>query len=264
MSEAAAKPIHTVSVRELVEFVLRRGDLGGEREFVGSDRALAGIRGHQKIQRSRPTGYLTELPVEHRVEVEEFTLLIRGRIDGLLITSERVLLEEIKTVSASWKHEPDPLHWAQAKFYGFMHAHENALKELVLQLVYLELPAGKVTEFRETVSFAELSEFFATTTTEYVSLAAGSSSLVSRPGCLHRGTGFSVSAISSRPAGTGRGRLSRPGQRWPIIPRGSHRHRENHLHPVPGGQSFEGRKTRTHLLSDGPHRRTRHRRESVG
>ncbi len=169
MSGDAAKPIHTVSVRELVEFVLRRGDLGGEREFVGSDRALAGIRGHQKIQRSRPTGYLTELPVEHRVEVEEFTLLIRGRIDGLLITSERVLLEEIKTVSGTWDHQADPLHWAQAKFYGFMHARENALKELALQLVYLELPAGKVTEFRETFSFAELSEFFAATTAEYVS-----------------------------------------------------------------------------------------------
>jgi DNA excision repair protein ERCC-2 len=168
MSEGAAKPIHTVSVRDLVEFVLRRGDLGGEREFVGSDRALAGIRGHQKIQRSRPTGYLTELPVEHKVEVEEFTLVIRGRVDGLLITSERVLLEEIKTVSASWKHEADPLHWAQAKLYGFIHTRENPLKELVVQLVYLELPAGKVTEFRETVSFAELSEFFTTTTAEYV------------------------------------------------------------------------------------------------
>jgi hypothetical protein len=57
MSEAAAKSLHTVSVRELVEFVLRRGDLGGEREFVGSDRALAGIHGHQKIQRSRPMRY---------------------------------------------------------------------------------------------------------------------------------------------------------------------------------------------------------------
>ena len=168
MKVSTEKPVHTVSVRDLVEFVLRQGDLGGEREFVGSDRALAGIRGHQKIQHSRPTGYLTELPVEHRVEAEEFTLQIRGRIDGLLITSERVLLEEIKTVSGSWDHQADPLHWAQAKFYGFMHARENALKELALQLVYLELPAGKVTEFRETFSFAELSEFFAATTAEYV------------------------------------------------------------------------------------------------
>ena len=168
MKVSAEKPMHTVSVRDLVEFVLRRGDLGGQREFVGSDRALAGIRGHQKIQRSRPSDYLTELPVEHRVEVDEFTLQIRGRIDGLLITSELVLLEEIKTVSATWDHEADPLHWAQAKFYGFMHARENALKELVIQLVYLELPAGKITEFRQTFSFVELSDFFTTTTAVYV------------------------------------------------------------------------------------------------
>jgi len=168
MSPPDSKPVHTISVRDLVEFVLRQGDLGGEREFVGSDRALAGIRGHQKIQRSRPTGYLTELPVEHRVETEEFTLQIRGRIDGLLITSQQVLLEEIKTVQGKWNHEADPLHWAQAKFYAFMHAQENGLKELVLQLVYLELPAGKVTEFRQTFSFAELSDFFAATTAVYV------------------------------------------------------------------------------------------------
>jgi DNA excision repair protein ERCC-2 len=92
MSVPASKPVHTISVRDLVEFVLRAGDLAGAREFVGSDRALAGIRGHQKIQRSRPTGYLTELPVEYRVETDEFTLHIRGRIDGLLITSDQVLL----------------------------------------------------------------------------------------------------------------------------------------------------------------------------
>jgi DNA excision repair protein ERCC-2 len=168
MNVSASKPLHTISVRDLVEFVLRQGDLGGEREFVGSDRALVGIRGHQKIQRSRPTGYLTELPVEYRVETEEFTLQIRGRIDGLLITSQQVLLEEIKTVLGTWDHEADPLHWAQAKFYAFIHAREHALKELNIQLVYLELPVGKVTEFRQTFSFAELSDFFAATTAVYV------------------------------------------------------------------------------------------------
>ena len=155
-------------MRDLVEFVLRQGDLGGAREFVGSDRALAGIRGHQKIQRSRPTGYLTELPLEYQVETEEFTLLIRGRIDGLLVTSQQVLLEEIKTVQGTWDHQADPLHWAQAKFYAFIHAKEHSLAGLVVQLVYLELPAGQVTEFRQTIPFNELSDFFATTTAMYV------------------------------------------------------------------------------------------------
>src|ERR1035438_1744111 len=150
MNVSASKPGHTISVRDLVEFVLRLGDLGGAREFVGSDRAIAGIRGHQKIQRSRPTGYLTELPVEHRMETKEFTLQIRGRIDGLLITSGHVLVEEIKTVHGSWDHQADPLHWAQAKCYGFIHAQDHALDDLVIQLVYLELPTGKIAEFRHT------------------------------------------------------------------------------------------------------------------
>ena len=85
---APAKPVHTVQVRELVEFVLRRGDLDTQSQFAGPDRALAGIRGHQKIQRSRPAGYQTEIPVEQTVEADEFTLQIRGRIDGLLATSQ--------------------------------------------------------------------------------------------------------------------------------------------------------------------------------
>ena len=163
-----AKPGHTISVRDLVEFVLRKGDLGGGREFAGADRALAGIRGHQKIQRSRPPGYLTELPVEHTVEAEEFTLQIKGRIDGLLITTKQVLLEEIKTVQGTWDYAADPLHWAQAKCYAFMQAREPASKELVIQLVYLELPAGKLTEFRQTFAFADLADFFASTTAVYV------------------------------------------------------------------------------------------------
>src|ERR1017187_2850254 len=168
MSVSASKPVHTVSVRELVEFVLRQGDLGGERQFVGSDHALAGIRGHQKIQRSRPAGYQTEIPVEQVVEADEFTLQIRGRIDGLLSTPQEVLLEEIKTVQGTWDHLADPLHWAQAKFYAFIHAQETGLKELVIQLVYLELETGKVTEFRQSFSFAELADFFNATTAIYV------------------------------------------------------------------------------------------------
>ncbi|HXI70601.1 MAG TPA: ATP-dependent DNA helicase [Verrucomicrobiae bacterium] len=168
MKVSDSKPVHTVQVRELIEFVLRQGDLGGERQFIGSDRALAGIRGHQKIQRSRPAGYQTEIPVEHVVEVDEFTLQIRGRIDGLLVTPSEVLLEEIKTVQGIWDHRADPLHWAQARFYGFIYAQRHAVETLDLQLTYLELATGKVTELRQSFSFAGLSDFFTATTAIYV------------------------------------------------------------------------------------------------
>src|SRR5690349_7526985 len=127
MNDLSPKPVLTVSVRDLVEFVLRRGDLGDERRFVKSDRALVGIRGHQKIQRSRPAGYQTETSVEHRVEAEGFTLHIRGRIDGVLAAPDELLLEEIKTVEGPWDQQGDALHWAQLKVYGFMFACDRSV-----------------------------------------------------------------------------------------------------------------------------------------
>ncbi len=168
MTETTDKPIHTVSVRDLVEFVLRTGDLGGERLFVGSDRALAGIRGHQKIQRSRPAGYQTEIPVEYDVDGGDFVLRIRGRIDGLLETPGKVLLEEIKTVLGPWDQMADPLHWAQAKFYGYIHASVQSLAELSLRLVYLQLETDRTVEFEHAFSLSELSEFFVATTGIYL------------------------------------------------------------------------------------------------
>jgi DNA excision repair protein ERCC-2 len=168
VNHAVAKPVHAVQVRELVAFVLRSGDLASSHQFVGPDRALAGIRGHQKIQRTRPAGYATEIPVEHSIETDLFTLRVRGRIDGLLATPQEVLLEEIKTVQGVRDHQPDPLHWAQAKFYGFIHAHLHALDRLTLQLTYLELATDEVTELRQVFFFAELSEFFTSTTAVYL------------------------------------------------------------------------------------------------
>src|ERR1035437_7844201 len=99
---SASKPVFSVQVRELVEFALRQGDLGGARDFVGPNRALAGTRGHQRLQRSRPAGYQKELRLSHEIETAEFILRIQGRIDGLLVSAEELLLEEIKTVQGGW------------------------------------------------------------------------------------------------------------------------------------------------------------------
>ena len=162
------KALFTVQVRELVEFVWRRGDLAGERDFVGPRRALAGTRGHQQVQRGRPAGYRKEVPLAHEVDGGELVLRVQGRIDGLLVTPSEVCLEEIKTIQGPGEAAPHPLHWAQAKCYGFMHAHETRLEGLVLQLTYLDLATGQVTEFRERHAYASLSAFFVETTDLYL------------------------------------------------------------------------------------------------
>lgn len=165
---SSPKPVYIVSVRELVEFVLRRGNLGGDRDFVGSDRALAGTRGHQKVQRSRPAGYQKEVRLSYDIITEAFILRIQGRLDGVLTGPSETVLEEIKTTQGSWDGVADPLHWAQAKFYGFVYAGNNSLGHVVIQLTYFCLETGKETIFRLPQSFAELREFFESATGVYL------------------------------------------------------------------------------------------------
>jgi len=79
----------------------------GEREFVGSDRALAGIRATRKIQRSRPSVILTELPVEHRVK-QRSSRCKSGTHRRPTHHVRTSVLEEIKTVQGKWDHKADP------------------------------------------------------------------------------------------------------------------------------------------------------------
>src|SRR3954463_16479523 len=111
-------PISRVSVRELVEFVLRTGGLGRESVFVGPRRALEGARAHQRIQKSRPADYEAEVFLSRDVETEKLILRVSGRIDGLIRSLDQWHIEEIKTLSKAHDGAVDELHWAQAKVYG--------------------------------------------------------------------------------------------------------------------------------------------------
>jgi DNA excision repair protein ERCC-2 len=165
----------SVSVREIVEFVLRTGNLGGERDFVGPSRALEGTRGHQKIQKSRPEGYLPEVRIKHQIDCAEFVLTIKGRIDGVLQSPNRLLIEEIKTVLGDWKKTAHPLHWAQAKCYAYMFAArpgESCPQAIEVQLTYFNLDSDELTEFQETIAFDELRRFFDEVTSVYLDWAS--------------------------------------------------------------------------------------------
>ncbi len=184
-SENPAPPgklVLTVSVRDLVEFAFRTGDLGGTQDFAGSNRALEGTRGHQRVQKSRPPGYQKEVSLQAEVETADFILRVQGRLDGLwpsaaesgLLGQElsasaqsAVILEEIKTVSANWRGAPDPLHWAQVKLYGAIFLRQQPESSLILRLVYLDLDSGKIREFEQASTAAELGEFFSQAITLY-------------------------------------------------------------------------------------------------
>ncbi len=163
----------SVSVREMVQFVLRSGNLGGDRDFSAASRALEGTRGHQKIQKLRPEEYQAEVWVKYDLRGPGFVVAIKGRIDGILEKPGRLLIEEIKTVVGNWTGKADPLHWAQAKIYAYIFTSERQdYDPLEIQLTYLELDSGGVTEFREEFRLEELRQFFHQVTTVYLDWAS--------------------------------------------------------------------------------------------
>jgi DNA excision repair protein ERCC-2 len=166
LAEPMNPAAHDISVRELAEFVYRKGDLGGESTFRRSNRALEGIKGHKRIQQSRGTDYQPEVSVERSFTKDEVALRVVGRVDGV-IEGLTPLVEEIKTVEPSWSKEADPVHWAQLRIYGGILALEKGWLHVSLQLTYLELDSHEVFIFREEASREVLLDFLNETVDEW-------------------------------------------------------------------------------------------------
>jgi DNA excision repair protein ERCC-2 len=150
-----------IAVRELIEHVLRSGDLVFE--FLGSSRPVEAIRAHQRIQRSRPDNYQPEVSISHQVETDRFRLIIGGRIDGVYAEPDRTLIEEIKTTTRDpdyFKTNENPIHWGQAKTYAYIYGCQNGLDEIAIQLTYYQIETGNLREINRTFGLAELEIFF--------------------------------------------------------------------------------------------------------
>ncbi len=167
------KTILSIGVRELVEFVLRSGDL--KVEFAGASRAADAIRTHQRIQLGRPAGYAPEVSISRQVSTAGFALAIGGRIDGVFEDLAVPVIEEIKTTRrspAECLREENPLHWGQAKLYAFLFASERGLAEIGVQLTYARLDSAETREVRRHFAVAELQRFFEDVVGRYLEWAA--------------------------------------------------------------------------------------------
>jgi DNA excision repair protein ERCC-2 len=166
------KKVLKIAVRDLVAYVLRSGDLAFE--FLSSTRPVEGIRIHQKIQQSRPEGYQSEVAVSHSVETELFTLIIGGRIDGIQVTSNQIVIEEIKTTTRSldhFEHHEDAAHWGQLKSYAYIYARNQSLPELDARLTYYQVDTGQIINFQKHFTLAELESFFQDLVARYLQWA---------------------------------------------------------------------------------------------
>lgn len=152
-----------ISVRNLVEFVLRSGDIDNRRGKGSQKEAMQeGSRIHRKIQRRMGASYQPEVPLKIELEKEKYRLIIEGRADGIIIEESGVTIDEIKGVymDVHAMEAPVSVHLAQAKCYAYIFARKEALKEIHVQMTYCNLDTEEIRRFRETYSFAEIREWF--------------------------------------------------------------------------------------------------------
>ena len=150
-----------VSVRNLVEFVLRCGDI--DSSFGGSSRAVEGTRLHKKIQKAQGEEYSAEVTLKTTVEFEGFSLVIEGRADGIIKEKGCFTVDEIKTTTMpidSIDEDFNPVHWAQAKCYAYIHALKENLSEINIRLTYCHLDTEEIKYLIKTFDFVELKQFF--------------------------------------------------------------------------------------------------------
>ena len=111
-----------ISVRNLVEFILRSGDLDNGRGTGDKEAMLKGGRIHRKIQRSMKGDYQSEVSLKRENEYEDVIIQVEGRADGIFTEEGQVFIDEIKGTYGNIQamEAPIPVHPAQAMCYGLI------------------------------------------------------------------------------------------------------------------------------------------------
>ena len=159
-----------ISVRSLVEFILREGDIDNRvSSSMEKDAMLLGGKIHRKIQSRMGTNYTAEVPLKIQMPCDGFVLQIEGRADGVLKDDGKVLIDEIKGILRSLEHleAPVPVHLAQAKCYAYIYAVQNSLKCIDVQMTYCQMETEEIRRFCQEFEFQELQTWFQDLVTQY-------------------------------------------------------------------------------------------------
>ena len=156
------QPIIRISVRNLVEFILRSGDIDNRTAGADKDAMLMGGKIHRKIQRQMGAEYHAEVPLKHEVQCNGFVLSVEGRADGVIKRADGVVIDEIKGVLRDLElmKEPVLVHLAQAKCYAYVYADACHLEEIGIQMTYCNMDTEEIRRFQSVCSYDVLKEWF--------------------------------------------------------------------------------------------------------
>lgn len=151
-----------IGVRNLIEFVMRSGDI--DSAYRSTLRMQEGIKAHQRIQKAYGPKYKAEYHFRDITVLDDIEFELEGRADGFMEDGDNFLIDEIKSTTRpldSLKEDDRPLHWAQAKCYGYFCCKERKLDQVDIQLTYVNLDEEALTrKFKKSFSFKDLESFF--------------------------------------------------------------------------------------------------------
>ena len=152
-----------ISVRNLVEFIFRSGDIDNRIGKGAQKEAMQeGSRMHRKIQGRMGIEYRAEVPLKLEVLQENYILSLEGRADGIITNEDGVTIDEIKCMytDVTRFEEPVFVHKAQAMCYAYIYAVQNGIDQISVQLTYCDLDTEEIVHFKEAFSFSWLKKWF--------------------------------------------------------------------------------------------------------
>lgn len=152
-----------ISVRNLVEFILREGNIDSRRgtKLADKEAMLAGGRIHRKLQGRMGSSYQSEVSLKKVVDKGRYDIVLEGRADGIITEDGEVTIDEIKGVyrDLEMMEAPEKLHLAQAKCYACIYGEQNGLEFVNVQMTYVNLETENIRRFKEGYALGELLEW---------------------------------------------------------------------------------------------------------
>ena len=156
------QPVIRISVRNLVEFILRAGDIDNRIASTDKDTMQLGSRIHRKIQKQMGPDYHAEISLKYEIPCKDFTLKLEGRADGIIELPEGIVIDEIKGVLRELNQikEPVSVHLAQAMCYAYIYAASHNLPEIGVQMTYCNMETEEIKRFQSGYIFEDLERWF--------------------------------------------------------------------------------------------------------
>ena len=132
-----------LSVHELVDFVLRKGDI--DSRVFNSTTMQEGTRLHNIYQSAQEEGYMKEVSLSDNFIYGDYLITLQGRCDGIFKENDNYIIEEIKTTNIDlneFHKNNEAWHLGQAICYAYIFLKERNLKEITIQLTYLSQNDG--------------------------------------------------------------------------------------------------------------------------